>query len=131
MPVRFRQSTPVPWQRSKPNSVLVDPRQTRVGAQRDNDIKQNRDYGVTLTQRLPITNDHLVIAQRIISFVQKQGWDIEGLSIERYDGRDNPLIGTEEGDAWKGKKLKWMLRLTVGPRDDEEFKVPKKDPLRL
>ncbi|HJW31562.1 MAG TPA: hypothetical protein VJ508_20180 [Saprospiraceae bacterium] len=75
-------------------------------------------------ERLPITSQHLVIAQRIISFVQEQGWDIEGVSIERYDERDNPFVGRVEGDDWKGPKIKWALRLAVSPRDFDEVKVP-------
>lgn len=73
-------------------------------------------------ERLPITNQHLVIAQRIISFVQEQGWDIETVSIERYDERDNPFVGRVEGDDWKGAKIKWALRLSVAPKDEAEVK---------
>lgn len=76
-------------------------------------------------ERSPITSDQLVIAQRIISFVQEQGWDIEGISIERFDENYNPLVGKVDGDEWKGRKLKWALRLSVSPRDFDTVKVPK------
>lgn len=77
-------------------------------------------------ERSPITSDQLVIAQKIISFVQEQGWDIEGISIERFDENYNPLIGKDDGDTWKGKKLKWALRLSVSPRDFETVKTQTK-----
>lgn len=75
-------------------------------------------------ERLPITSKHLAIAQRIISFVQEQGWDVNGISIERFDERANPFID-HQGEEWKERKLKWALSLSVMPRDEEEVKVPK------
>jgi hypothetical protein len=80
-------------------------------------------------ERTPIKTQHLVMAQRIISFVQEQGWDIEAIAIARYDDNENPLIGAGEGEDWKGPKLKWSLRLSVAPRDDDSVKVPVKEPI--
>lgn len=77
---------------------------------------------------LPITSTHLQIAQRIIEFVQAQGWDIEGIEIHRYDDNDKPFIGKDAADAWKGEVRKWTLRLSVAPRDDGTELVPKKEP---
>ena len=70
----------------------------------------------------PITNQHWVIAQKIIAFVQEQGWDITGLSIERYDAGTR-FGEVPEGEAWKGKDLRWSLNISVAPRDDEEMVV--------
>ena len=68
----------------------------------------------------PITNSQWAIAQKIIEFVQAQGWDITALGIERYDA--GQLFGrSTEGEEWKGKDLKWSLSLSVAPRDDEEM----------
>ena len=78
-------------------------------------------------EKLPITSQHLVIAQRIVDFVQQQGWDVDGIHIQRYDDNDHPLIGKTEGDEWKGAKIKWSLRLEVAPRDDDTIKVPAKE----
>lgn len=72
--------------------------------------------------RTPITNQHLVIAQRIISFVQEQGWDIEGIRIERYDDNENRFLGKpESGEDWKAPVYRWSLNLSVAPRDDDKL----------
>lgn len=75
---------------------------------------------------VPITQQHLVVAQKIIMFVQELGWDVDTISIERYDDNDRPFLGKDDADGWKGQKLKWHLRLGVAPRDDDEIKVPVK-----
>jgi hypothetical protein len=69
---------------------------------------------------LPITSQHLLIAQKIVSFVQEQGWDITGLEITRYNERNHPLLGEDEGESWKGAKMKWHLHISTAPRDNEE-----------
>jgi len=76
-------------------------------------------------KKMAITNTHLTIAQRIIAFVQEQGWDVDGIEIYRYDPQENPFSANESGEDWKSRKIKWGLRLSVGPRNDDEL-VPKK-----
>lgn len=68
---------------------------------------------------VPITSQHLEIAQRIVSFVQEQGWDIHGMEIDRYNARENPFIDSQ-GEDWKGPKINWSLTIRVGPREDDE-----------
>jgi len=74
----------------------------------------------------PISSDHLLIAQRIIAFVQEQGWDIHTIHIERYV--DHPFFGgllPEAGEEWKAKvgvERKWAMNIVVGPRDEKELK---------
>lgn len=73
----------------------------------------------------PISSDHLLIAQRIIAFVQEQGWDIHTIHIERY--MEQSWMPTESGDDWKAKgaERKWAMNIIVGPRDDKELKERK------
>lgn len=71
-------------------------------------------------QKQAITSQHLAMAQKIIAFVQEQGWDVDGIEVYRYDDNAHAMIGDVPGEDWKGKELKWGLRLSVAPRDDAE-----------
>jgi len=68
----------------------------------------------------PITNEHLVVMQKIVNFVQDLGWDIQGVDISRYSDSDGPF-GETDGEEWKGKSHKWYLALRTSPRDEEEL----------
>ena len=72
----------------------------------------------------PISSDHLLIAQRIIAFVQEQGWDIHALHIDRFQEQPFFVMPTESGDEWKAKtaERKWAMNIVVGPRDEKELK---------
>jgi hypothetical protein len=63
-----------------------------------------------------IASEELAVAQRIIEFVQAQGWDVEGIEVYRYED-----IGPfEHAEKWQRPARKWGLSIKVAPRDDEE-----------
>lgn len=77
-----------------------------------------------LVRKSQISNRHLGAAQQIIDFVQALGWDVEGLSIYRYEDV-SPLAdhgGPKELWRLKDAVIKWGLELKVAPRDEDEEK---------
>lgn len=77
-----------------------------------------------LVRKSQISNKHLSAAQQIIDFVQALGWDVEGLSIYRYEEISPMADQGGPREAWRMRDaiIKWGLELKVAPRDDEEEK---------
>lgn len=77
-----------------------------------------------IVRKSQISNKHLNAAQQIIDFVQTLGWDVEGLSIYRYEDISPVADHIGHREVWRTKEaiIKWGLELKVAPRDDEEEK---------
>jgi hypothetical protein len=71
-----------------------------------------------------ITQEQLRLAQRIIAFVQEQGFDVESLEFYR-SGRDELTSGEE----WKERR--WGFSLSASPREQVKKKTPKPEPEEL
>jgi len=65
-------------------------------------------------KKTPITQEHLSTAQKIISFVQGLGWDIERMEICRWDDRD------PDDQSWKAAHMHWSLLLSCSPKPEED-----------
>lgn len=83
-----------------------------------------------IVRKSKILNRHLTVAQQIIDFVQSLGWDVEGLSIYRFEDI-SPFDPGGPKEVWRPRDalIKWGLELKVAPRDDEEEKrQPERSP---
>lgn len=77
-----------------------------------------------LVRKSQISNKHLSAAQQIIDFVQTLGWDVEGLSIYRYEDISPIADHVSPREVWRTKDavIKWGLELKVAPRDEDDEK---------
>lgn len=67
----------------------------------------------------PILGRHVVTVQKIVDFIQSLGWDVDGLSIYRYEEIEGSPF--EPRENWKQpKRHLWGLELKVAPREDEQ-----------
>lgn len=74
-----------------------------------------------------VTSDHMQIMQRIVAFVQEQGWEIRTVNIQREREGLSIFSGGEALEEWKksGMPHRWNLMIECGPRPEKELQERK------